>query len=1015
MTMRLAIKKSKPDPAYEKRVGQAVETEHVQDLLPKGASRKDKVKLAVKIRDRHRKESKTYYKDLMEHVEDASTSEIEAKAKTILGKAHKYKERAGTPGHYQYKYDDTQQHVGAFQIDPAKMRDNPMPKEFKEHLKKKYGKAAVDSAEYKSWVYKHWRLEKSYPSHDDKGLSPAYVGHVIPGKAVWAMTRDEFVSERRYKKALHSTYFDDKEQRLVPSSRTTPQNESLYDFPLGVWMLEDDTKHDRFKPSPHGTRVFQLREVAFEHLKFTEDKVAKNEGSRGDDAQRYAQWIRDGLMPPPIKCFEDPADGTIKIFDGHRRATACHLARVPIRAWVNPVMTITEGYDKKKVEATVQLIVQEALQTNEPVPDAVVIDFLEGGNAEMQKARAVCFKGDNICYDDGMRWVIRDKRTGGIRQQILKSDSPDLDITLVSARGWRRMWDGGDKALWPRLAVLAKGRGFHKYIKRLGVKGNYKYFYKQEQEHRRLGQAHKDEMAQQIMDMAEKAPEGTFRNWNGVIWRMRANGKWRQARKAEREEYWALHGGDPGIVPEPRVKRVREHEPTKERKLMISQKTFKAGLEKVIEQKQEDFTKEELFVAAFGRDMRGAQDEERLQTLIQGMGYANFDSMRLVWGLQSYTDRVGKIVYDHAPFVPGHDQSIAQRMITGEIEYEKWVRHDNGNSVKVTADERRQAKELLLEEGGLIDIMTHAMSPIRTAVNDIINQAKKNEERERKQNPARYQSHLGTEGWVRQVQDIPRDKELVDLGIAHAEKKECQKFLTTQGINKQQGDIFEHCTTVCAQDVTEATYKIYKEIGFRGVYMSSYKNTRKVTSFARANGVVLEIGERMTTRKRTYEELVHSRQSTHATVQMIRTKLTKKLNSLNATERVEREQELASYLSQLTVKEGKNFYGNYIHEDDPIGSVVAHEIGHVILYQLNEPQHWKTFWRKAKKTGMMHAVSGYARTNYKEGFAEAFAMYMYDRQLLHPAVKQAVERVLGVKVTEQVLEEKAKAGKKHGK
>ena len=67
MTMRLAIKKSKPDPAYEKRVGQAVETEHVQDLLPKGASRKDKVKLAVKIRDRHRKESKTYYKNRLHH------------------------------------------------------------------------------------------------------------------------------------------------------------------------------------------------------------------------------------------------------------------------------------------------------------------------------------------------------------------------------------------------------------------------------------------------------------------------------------------------------------------------------------------------------------------------------------------------------------------------------------------------------------------------------------------------------------------------------------------------------------------------------------------------------------------------------------------------------------------------------------------------------------------------------------------------------------------------------------
>lgn len=139
----------------------------------------------------------------------------------------------------------------------------------------------------------------------------------------------QFVVERAYEAALRATYFDAWGSRRAESSRTTPQRP--IDLPIGVWMLDDFV-------GLHGREISQLRLLEPSVLLVSEDTGA---GKRGDVA-RYAEWLRQGLVPPPITVVET-WEGNLKISNGHRRALAATEAGVLVPAWVGPTVTLPSG------------------------------------------------------------------------------------------------------------------------------------------------------------------------------------------------------------------------------------------------------------------------------------------------------------------------------------------------------------------------------------------------------------------------------------------------------------------------------------------------------------------------------------------------------------------------------------------------------------------------------------------------------------------------------------------------
>ena len=69
-----------------------------------------------------------------------------------------------------------------------------------------------------------------------------------------------------------------------------------------------------------------------------------NHAGKAEDARRYAEWIRGGLVPPPVVILETDRGGLQLSGDGHRRIAAHKLAgRTHIFGWVSPCMDHPEG------------------------------------------------------------------------------------------------------------------------------------------------------------------------------------------------------------------------------------------------------------------------------------------------------------------------------------------------------------------------------------------------------------------------------------------------------------------------------------------------------------------------------------------------------------------------------------------------------------------------------------------------------------------------------------------------
>jgi hypothetical protein len=135
----------------------------------------------------------------------------------------------------------------------------------------------------------------------------------------WELTPQQMVPMSKIRFMESSPYQGD------VSSRFTPNR--AYELPPdGSWAI-----HTSAWPTGHD--VFKLVTLPVAQLVPTED--VRDNGRYGD-AERYAQWLLDGLVPPPIHLVETAA-GELRVINGHRRLRAHQLAGVTfIKAWLSP-------------------------------------------------------------------------------------------------------------------------------------------------------------------------------------------------------------------------------------------------------------------------------------------------------------------------------------------------------------------------------------------------------------------------------------------------------------------------------------------------------------------------------------------------------------------------------------------------------------------------------------------------------------------------------------------------------
>lgn len=80
-------------------------------------------------------------------------------------------------------------------------------------------------------------------------------------------------------------------------------------------------------------REFDPHELVLSESDYTKEGPGNNPEGRKWDAEKYADWIKEGSAAPPIQALQMP-DGRFKVVDGHRRVAAAKMAGAPIRAWV---------------------------------------------------------------------------------------------------------------------------------------------------------------------------------------------------------------------------------------------------------------------------------------------------------------------------------------------------------------------------------------------------------------------------------------------------------------------------------------------------------------------------------------------------------------------------------------------------------------------------------------------------------------------------------------------------------
>lgn len=142
-------------------------------------------------------------------------------------------------------------------------------------------------------------------------------------------------------KVIRSNYFDEHDQKLA-SSRTTPAN--YPDIPLGTWSIDDEFA-GAYGHDVHELVEFEPLELDPNEFKWGDEGQAKWHAwdrPRAEDAERYADWLLQGLRPPPIIVVER-LDGSLGVINGHRRLAAAQRVGRHVRAWVSWSVPHPEG------------------------------------------------------------------------------------------------------------------------------------------------------------------------------------------------------------------------------------------------------------------------------------------------------------------------------------------------------------------------------------------------------------------------------------------------------------------------------------------------------------------------------------------------------------------------------------------------------------------------------------------------------------------------------------------------
>ena len=121
-----------------------------------------------------------------------------------------------------------------------------------------------------------------------------------------------------------------------------------YEARVGQWYIDPST-------SDYGSSIDQLLLLNPATLEPGEHMVWHNEEGRGADSDRYAEWLREGRLPPPINVLETEG-GKLRVGDGHRRFAAALKEGRPVLALVSPMGPSPTGgrefYSKKLIGMT---------------------------------------------------------------------------------------------------------------------------------------------------------------------------------------------------------------------------------------------------------------------------------------------------------------------------------------------------------------------------------------------------------------------------------------------------------------------------------------------------------------------------------------------------------------------------------------------------------------------------------------------------------------------------------------
>jgi hypothetical protein len=158
-------------------------------------------------------------------------------------------------------------------------------------------------------------------------------------KKVAKMDEDQFIPGAEVMNQYYQAYNQGK------SSRTTPIDD--YPYKPGDWKIDEIN-------GIYGRNVEELRTFDPAEIKLSEEDWTQpiNYEGRGDDARRYAEWMKEGKKAPAIHIVQ-LEDGTFRAYDGHRRIAAAKMAGKKIDAWVSYNMdTGKRGADGKPIYAS---------------------------------------------------------------------------------------------------------------------------------------------------------------------------------------------------------------------------------------------------------------------------------------------------------------------------------------------------------------------------------------------------------------------------------------------------------------------------------------------------------------------------------------------------------------------------------------------------------------------------------------------------------------------------------------